>query len=128
MVQWDTSLYIFSTTRSFLKPLQIPSWCPNLASPQKETRLPWFIYSSGHNDTKSRKLCITAQSEGDGIRVPGFRVDIIDQVVGTCRGWAVGSGTYSSENKSRDLLERESNCLQLSRSTLSSDNLLGIFR
>jgi hypothetical protein len=127
-VQRDTSLYIFSTTRSFLKPQQIPSWCPNWASPLKEVPLPWYIYSSGHNDTKSGKLGITAQSEGDGIRVPGFWVDIIDQVVETCRGLVQSAKPYSSRNWLRDVLEWESSCLQLSRSTLSSDNLLEVFR
>jgi hypothetical protein len=128
MVQRDQSLYTFSAARSLLKPQQIPSWCPNWASPQKEYRFPWYIYSSGYNDVESRKLGITVQPEGDGVRVPGFRIDIIHQVVETCRGWVDSSKPYSSENRWRDLLEWESSCLQLSRSTLSSDNLLEALR
>jgi hypothetical protein len=62
--------------------------------------------------------------EGDGDPCPGFRIDIIDQVVEICRAWIDSSKPYKSEARPGDILEWESSCLQLSRSTLSSDNLL----
>jgi hypothetical protein len=110
-VENDGRLMLLSTTRSFSKPQEMPSWCPNWASTQKALNLGLMVYSCGYYDEESRRSDITVDVDRDSIRVPGFRIDTIDQVV------EQGSDMYLISH----LLAWESQCLQLSRRVYNSD-------
>jgi hypothetical protein len=109
-IEKDKLLMLLSTARSFFKPQELPTWCPNWASAEMTANL-MNTYNCGYDNEESRRSEITADDNQDRIRVPGFRIDTIDQVV------KQGSDLrhYSS------ILAWESHCLQLSRKVYNSD-------
>ena len=112
MVENDNQLRLLSRARSLFKPQELPSWCPNWASAERTEGLS-FTYNCGYDTEESRRSEITADVYRDRIRVPGFRIDTIDQVV------KQRSGLDSLLN----ILAWESHCLELSRRVYNSDSV-----
>jgi hypothetical protein len=110
MVENYNGVTLLSTTRSFFKPQELPSWCPNWASAEMTLNLS-DTYNCGYDNAESRRSEITADVDRDRVRVPGFRIDTIDQVV------KQGLGLRHISN----ILSWESHCLQLSRRVYNSD-------
>jgi hypothetical protein len=121
--QYDTRLYLLSTAKSLSKPQEIPSWCPNWAFTQKERSLQDFaFYCSGYRDIESRRSRVSVLVNSNKTRVPGFRIDTIDEVVEPWPvAWATPNSAASSQDVAANLLEWESTCLQLSQKVCNSE-------
>jgi hypothetical protein len=112
VVENGKGLELLSTTRSFFKPQELPSWCPNWVSAEMTKSLS-VTYNCGYDNEESRRSEITADVDRDRIRVPGFRIDTIDQVV----------KQRSDLDSLLNILAWESHCLELSRRVYNSDNV-----
>jgi hypothetical protein len=125
VIRLDTRLHLLSTARSEHRPLDLPSWCPNWASPEPSgvSLENSMVYCSGFTDHRTRHCRITVDPDSDRIHVPGFRVDTVDQIVeydAAC--WSI-SGTVSAESTATSMFEWESSCSRLSKRVYQLDDI-----
>ncbi|PMD38755.1 hypothetical protein L207DRAFT_584149 [Hyaloscypha variabilis F] len=121
LVQLDPRLYLLSTARSEYKPQELPSWCPNWNSePLGKSLEDWEMYCSGFTPSESRRCRITAEADSDRIRVLGFRVDIIDDVIDGVLNTPEFELLDTGVEKGTALFQWETSCLQLSQRACNS--------
>ena len=82
-IEREPTLYLLSMAPSIRKSPGLPSWCPDLSSVRSETTLYALNtgFKAGYLDWASRRSQIRVSDDGAEIQAPGFRVDVVKNVV-----------------------------------------------
>lgn len=94
-----------------------PSWCPNLDSTQSTiTRFGQYLHAgiTGSNQKTSTLRPAKMVSQSNVLFVTGFRVDIVDEIVGGTFYWPNVTSDRESQRAQR-FLDWESHCLNLAQ-------------
>ena len=100
------------------RPEQLPTWCPNLNSLTAE-----YLdfgnqnWRAGLGDKPAKKGDIRLIEGSSSIQIPGFRVDVVDEVIhmGGPFSPAVGQEDRGEDGNTVAFLEMDTRCLELTR-------------
>lgn len=81
VVSKDPGFHIIYNAPSIEKPAEIPTWCPNLASPLCGISVPDEMFKAGFLSYETPISSITVSDSSNLVRVPGFRIDTIREVI-----------------------------------------------
>ncbi len=123
-IEDDPTLMLLSRATSQEKPKELPSWCPNWASPEEYSIFGGvFSYRAGFRSTEDRKARVSAISNSNNIQVQGFSVDEVAVVVSASWSFSQFPDQQKGLNgAAAKLLEWESQCVSLSKVTYKQLN------
>ncbi len=118
-VEDDPTLMLLSSASSQEKPQELPSWCPNWASPEQYIIFGGVrSYNAGFRSMRERISRVRAIPDSNNIAIPGFRVDEV--AITIAASWSFTSVPDQQKGlngAAARLLEWESQCLSLSKIT-----------
>lgn len=118
-IEEDSTLMLLSRATSQEKPKELPSWCPNWASPEEYSTFgSVYTYQAGFRSTEDRSPRVSVIPDSNNIQVRGFDVDEVADIVSA--SWSFSQ--FPDQQKGLDgaaakLLEWESQCVSLSKVT-----------
>jgi len=111
----DPGFWLLCMASSRERPEQLPTWCPNFNSLTAEyLDFGYQKWQAGLGDKTGGIRLIRGSSS---IQIPGFRIDVVDEVVhiGGPYSVAVGQEDRGRDGNTAAFLERDTQCLALAR-------------
>ncbi|KAL8960959.1 MAG: hypothetical protein Q9193_002420 [Seirophora villosa] len=83
LIERDSSLFLLSMASSLYRNPQLPTWCPDLSQRAFDEMLHAHHenFKAGYTSLSTRRSMIKVCDDSNAIKVPGFRVDIVREVV-----------------------------------------------
>lgn len=112
----DPGFWLLCMASSRERPEQLPTWCPNFNSLTPEyLDFGHQKWRAGLGDKPANKGGIRMIKGSSSIQIPGFRIDVVDEVVhiGGPYSRAAGQEDRSRDSNTAAFLERDRQCLEL---------------
>jgi hypothetical protein len=112
----DPGFWLLCMASSRERPKQLPTWCPNFNSLTAEyLDFGHQKWRAGLGNKPARESVIRMIKGSSSIQIPGFRIDVVDEVVhiGGPYATAVGQEDQGRDGNTAKFLERDMQCLEL---------------
>ncbi|KAI4115246.1 MAG: hypothetical protein LQ345_004121, partial [Seirophora villosa] len=131
LIERDSSLFLLSMASSLYRNPQLPTWCPDLSQFTFVTlHAKDENFKAGYKSLSTRRSMIKVCDDSNAIKVPGFRVDIVREVVqGRYRDvFTVDKAENSAAASSNLALESQSLTLFSEVYSMEESNLEAYYR